>query len=456
MNGNLHTLQQLKNGELNGISRLQMAENLTYFPTEIYQLADTLEILDLSNNQLTELPNDFAKLRRLKIVFLSNNLFTTFPSVLASCPNLEMIGFKSNQIKQVPEHAFPPKTRWLILTDNQITTLPDSLGDCPKLQKLMLAGNQINSLPKTLIKCQNLALIRLAANQLTHLPDWLLQLPKLAWLAFSGNPLCADSNSQKIKEEDFVALDFNEFSCGNLLGEGASGHIYEASWLDDKHPLKEQHPTFAVKIFKGQVTSDGYPEDELQTSLQIGQHPGLVKIIGHFKQHPKRPGETAKKGLLMEIIPKTYQNLGLPPSLQSCTRDTFAQNLSLTAQQTLKILRSVASSVLHLHQQGICHGDLYAHNLLYNPQADVLFGDFGAASRFAHLPYNQIQAIKNLELRAFGYLIDDLLTHTEFTEQEESLKNKLNLWRQHCVNNTQNSDELFTEIATRMTRPGKF
>ena len=46
-----------------------------------------------------------------------------------------MIGFKSNQIKTVPEKAFPPKLHWLILTDNKIEKLPKSIGDCILLQK---------------------------------------------------------------------------------------------------------------------------------------------------------------------------------------------------------------------------------------------------------------------------------------------------------------------------------
>ena len=50
----MHTLAQLKSGQLAGCKRLQLAEGLTEFPREIFTLADSLEILDLSNNQLSE------------------------------------------------------------------------------------------------------------------------------------------------------------------------------------------------------------------------------------------------------------------------------------------------------------------------------------------------------------------------------------------------------------------
>ena len=112
----MHTIAQLKTGELKGIKRLQLSENITEFPMEILTLADSLEILDLSNNQLSSLPNEITQLTHLKIIFASNNNFTVLPRVLSLCPLLEMISFKSNQIIEVPAESL--QLRWLILTYN--------------------------------------------------------------------------------------------------------------------------------------------------------------------------------------------------------------------------------------------------------------------------------------------------------------------------------------------------
>ncbi|MGL5025907.1 MAG: leucine-rich repeat domain-containing protein, partial [Shewanella oncorhynchi] len=97
----MQTLAQLRAGQLQGITRLQLVEDLTEFPREIFDLADTLEILDLSNNQLSTLPEDLHRLSHLKIIFASNNRFEHLPEALGRCTNLEMIGFKANQIKTV-------------------------------------------------------------------------------------------------------------------------------------------------------------------------------------------------------------------------------------------------------------------------------------------------------------------------------------------------------------------
>ena len=121
-------LEHLRAGQLAGSQRLALACGLTEFPREIFELADTLEILDLSGNALRELPADLPRLHRLRILFCSGNQFTELPAVLGQCPSLSMIGFKANQIRHVPGAALPPALRWLILTDNQIEELPAASG----------------------------------------------------------------------------------------------------------------------------------------------------------------------------------------------------------------------------------------------------------------------------------------------------------------------------------------
>ena len=137
----MSTLAQLQSGALNGAPHIEISDNLTEFPVELYQQVDTLEILDLSNNHLTELSDDFHRFTQLKILFCSMNAFKELPEVLGKCQNLEMIGFKDCQIKHVSAQALPPKLRWLILTGNQLTELPDSFDKTPRLQKLALANN---------------------------------------------------------------------------------------------------------------------------------------------------------------------------------------------------------------------------------------------------------------------------------------------------------------------------
>lgn len=373
----MHTLQQLKSGQLKHAKRIKISENLTTFPTEVYDSADSLEILDLSGNQLSSLPDDFDNLHRLKILFLSENQFDHLPDILGKCANLEMIGFKANQIQTVSENSLPPLTRWLILTDNQIQTLPDSIGKLHKLQKLMLAGNLIKALPASMANCQNLQLIRLSANQLTHLPDWLLALPQLAWLAFAGNPLCqTQTPTHATKQTVFPTQCITELELKQLLGEGASGLIYQAQ---HQNPQSKVPCDVAVKLFKGEVTSDGYPHDEMQACLSVGHHPNLIKTTAKIESDNQT-------GLVMELIPQRFFNLGLPPTFETCTRDTFKEGFTLSEGQIQKITHAIRDVLDHLHDKQLTHGDLYAHNILIDEDANTLLSDFGAASPLHSLP----------------------------------------------------------------------
>jgi len=391
----LHTLSQLIADELEGITKLSLAENLHEFPMEILSLAKTLEILDLSNNRLSTLPKEVAQLSKLKIIFASNNCFTELPESLGNCENLEMIGFKSNQIKSVPECALPPKLRWLILTDNHIEALPESLGERPRLQKLALAGNRLTRLPSTMHKLNNLELLRLSANQLSACPDQILDLPKLAWFAFAGNPFC----QSEVAIRSVPSIRSSNYQLKNILGQGASGVIYQAKWNE---PQTEFPNDIAVKVFKGEVTSDGYPQDELQACLKVGNHPNLVQSLAQVEAPDKL-------SLIMNLIPPHYKNLGLPPCFQSCTRDRFPKGFSLTKEQIRKMIKQMQDVFEHLHANQVCHGDLYAHNTLFDEHANIIFGDFGAATMYHMLTSEQQQKVKQIEHRALLHFIDDLL-----------------------------------------------
>lgn len=390
----MQTLKQLQEGELAGAISLKLCEDISAFPEEIFDLADTLEVLDLSGNKLKTLPPNFGKLQKLKIFFCSNNLFTSLPGVLADCPFLDIVGFKANLIDSIPPRSLNPNLRWLILTNNRIPELPAEIGNCKRMQKLMLAGNRLTKIPEELSLCYNLGLLRISANLLEALPPWLLHMPRLSWLAFSGNPFSEKPKAQAISTVNWAHMDI-----GKVLGEGASGVIHQAR-LNAPGETKD----IAVKVFKGSVTSDGLPEDEMSTCITAGSHDGLVQLIGQIDGHPEQ-----KKGLVMELIPARFYNLGGPPSMESCTRDIFEPEAILTLKQALRIAATIASVAAQLHDKGIMHGDLYAHNTLVDEEGNALFGDFGAASFYNKADIELAGKLQRLEVSAYGWLLDDLI-----------------------------------------------
>jgi len=424
----MNTLSMLRSGKLAGITRLDLSCGLSEFPPEIFELAETLEILNLSGNALSSLPDDLMRLKKLRVIFCSDNQFTEVPEVLGRCPGLEMVGFKANQISRLSAASLPPALRWLILTDNRLSELPAELGRCSRLQKLMLAGNRLQSLPETMAACRQLELLRISANGFESLPAWLLSLPRLAWLAFAGNPFSdgAESAMEQTKQPIF----WHDLEVLQKLGEGASGVIHQANW--HKAPVS----AVAVKLFKGAVTSDGLPRSEKAACIAAGDHANLISVLGKVSGHPE-----GTKGLVMPLIDASFKNLAGPPSLESCTRDIYPDDTHFSLDEVLSMARGIADAAAHLHARGILHGDLYAHNMLWNGRGTCLLGDFGAAS---FMPSGEARsALQRIEVRAFSCYLAELLARCA----PHSLLDALRALQGRCAQERVQDRPLFDDVA---------
>ena len=385
------TLTDLRNGDLAGARELTLREGLTAFPREIFDLADTLEVLDLGGNALTDLPDDLGRLAKLRVLFCSGNRFERMPTGLGDCAALSQVGFRGCGLREVPGEALPPSLRWLILTDNAIQALPEALGERPALQKVMLAGNRLRALPGSLAGAENLELLRLAANAFDVLPGWLAEMPSLAWLAWAGNPF-----DHGAPMADAVVA-WSSLRQGRQLGEGASGQVHEALWTDGG-----QTRPVALKLFKGAMTSDGLPEREMAACLAAGAHPNLTGALGRLADHPDQA-----QGLLMPLLPAGWRVLAGPPSPESCSRDVYDPDLRLDLGVALRIARDVATGAAHLHARGLSHGDLYAHNTLWDgATGQAVLSDFGGAS---FLPDGHGDPLGRLDVLAWGRLLGELI-----------------------------------------------
>lgn len=443
----MHDLESLQSGvyKEEGLTRLKLTSPLKSFPLEILELGPTLEQLDLSGTGLMCLPPNFGQsLPKLKIAFFSQCAFKTFPRELASCPQLEMVAFRGNGMESIPEDALPPRLRWLILTDNKLSFLPSSIGQCERLQKCMLAGNQLQYLPMTMRNCRKLGLLRLSSNRLQSLPDWLLDMPELAFLSFAGNPCSTPSQLDGMANPKLAHVPWTSLEVQNTLGEGASGIISRAVWHVDSDTTQE----VAIKIFKGALTSDGRPEDEMEACIAAGQQENIIDVLGRIHGHPEEATGIFKGGLIMELIPPHYRTLGQPPSLQSCTRDTYPAGTMLPLASGLNILAGIAAAASHLHSHCISHGDLYAHNILSTEEGHALLGDFGAATVHG---CSSSPMLEQLEVLAFAHLIDDVVGLLPSSADEQIVHRLKNL-HQRCAVASVASRPLFDEIVEELRK----
>jgi tRNA A-37 threonylcarbamoyl transferase component Bud32 len=398
--------------------------------------------LDLGQgHQLSALPSAMPLyLPNLSILFLSNNQFVEMPAVLSEFPSLQMIAFKSNGIKTIHPDVFIPQSpiRWLILTNNHLTSLPDSIQHCTKIQKFMLSGNQITHLPPCdcVKQWQSLELIRLACNQLTEPPLQLFQLPQLKWIALGNNPFLNEVVPPPVATtiRTFERIDVSH---GRLLGSGASGITRALELPASQIPNvrgsndNDTQVTVAVKTYHSNatVTSDGTPELERRISLHVSNSicensttTGFIQVYG----------QCATTGSLVMEYLEDFVALAQPPDFDTCSRDVYPLDGTLRCNyvEVCRMITVVLSALKQLHAQGITHGDFYGHNLLIHPDSkEVRVSDFGAAF-FYPRPSEFSAKIELFEVRAFAVLVEEVVSHIwskdddgeDHTAQEQQLR----------------------------------
>jgi serine/threonine protein kinase len=154
---------------------------------------------------------------------------------------------------------------------------------------------------------------------------------------------------------------------------------------------------------------------------------------------------------VLPLIDPTFVNLAGPPSLASCTRDVYPTTARFDLASVRCMALGIASAAAHLHAQGLMHGDLYAHNILYNGLGHVLLGDFGAASFLPASDAAQAQALQQLEVRAFGCLLEELIDRCQITAHETKGLDTLIHIKAQCLHTDSQTRPLFAEISRRLS-----
>ncbi len=403
-------------------------KDITSLPRQIFEIADDIQILDISNNHIDSLPDDFGRLHHLKIFFASYTDFQEVPVALSDCASLMTVGMRACRISNVAEQSLPTSLRALILTDNQIPSLPFSIGSCDNLQKIMLAGNQLRTLPKELLDCQALEIVRFSVSQLPQSPNWLFELPNLAWYGDSSNPYSLSPG-----ESQATAIDWSEIRLGEELGRSVNNIVYYGQLKDGQE--------VAVKIYGHDLVTDGLPADDMNACLRIGDHQNVIGGIAKVINAPDN-----QQALVMPLIPDTYKNLGKPPTFLSVCRDAYAVDQHFTPEYTHRVAQTVAAAMRHLHSVGVMHGDLYGHNILTDNSGNSFVGDFGAASLYE--PGSAAGLMRErVDVRAFGILLDELLSRTIYVDHTSPASVvKLHQVKSDCMDKIPNQRPTFTNI----------
>lgn len=125
-------------------------------------------ILDLSNNNWSEIPSELKTFKSLEKIDLRNNQLKDFPYELLEIPNLTDINLNNNQIKNIRFSRKNTALLSLFINNNQIESI-ENIEFLNALEILSLNNNRISEMPN--FNNRKLITLSLINNQIEVLED---------------------------------------------------------------------------------------------------------------------------------------------------------------------------------------------------------------------------------------------------------------------------------------------
>jgi internalin A len=162
-------------------------QDLSEIPTSIGSLVK-LRTLDLSDNRLTSIPDTIGSLVNLKQLNLRGNTLSKVPLTIGNLSRLESLDLSENKITVLPEELSRlERLHELQLSKNAIRHFPDSFGKLTGLQTLIASKNEIELIPMSIATLPNLLTLIISDNKLSQIPNEIWRAEQLKYLDVSGN-----------------------------------------------------------------------------------------------------------------------------------------------------------------------------------------------------------------------------------------------------------------------------
>ncbi|CAI4231486.1 unnamed protein product [Auanema sp. JU1783] len=183
-----------------------MLQTLDISYNQVEQLPDWicdlqhLSTLKAHNNKISFLPKRIFCMPNLRVLAMQNNTLTNLPSEFEECP-LDSLFLQHNRLRELPAMLFKflKRLRHFNVTNNSLNILPPSSAhiDSNRIQTLRLSGNQFDeTIVPTVVSMKRLKVLDLSNNRLRYFDD--SALPSLSFLEeinISSNKLTTISTS---------------------------------------------------------------------------------------------------------------------------------------------------------------------------------------------------------------------------------------------------------------------
>ena len=148
------------------------------------------DVLDLSNQNLKEVPKSILKNLKLRELNLSDNQLTALPDFITELKYLEVLHLRGNNFTSVPEFLLQFRyLKTLSLSENQLEIIPESFSALTNLKELGFGANPLVKFPQWLDKLYALRDLAIFSLKLKQVPEVVTRIKYLEVLSLDGNQL---------------------------------------------------------------------------------------------------------------------------------------------------------------------------------------------------------------------------------------------------------------------------
>lgn len=260
-------------------------------PQKISSLSH-LQVLDISDNQITNGFNNLSNLTNLTELNLAGNQIATLSSQLSNLTQLITLDLSRNLLATNFESALSnlKNLEWLSFENNLLQNLPTNIGTFTNLVHLNLGRNLLSGSFSSLLNLTNLEQLYLNHNLIKgSFPADLLQLPKLQMLSLTGNQL---SGAIPTKIPELTFIDDNRFSLSDIK-----------NFLDTSPQFTDF--TYSPQRYDDSITVSGALNENvvLKQSLSGGDYP-----FTSFKNLGDKQSSTSENFYINGIKQEDYTN----------------------------------------------------------------------------------------------------------------------------------------------------
>lgn len=245
------------------ICYLKRLERLSMMDTDIEHLSPNINILSnlnflgLNGTKISEIPDEIGELTKLKGLYLGQTKVKRIPKSLKTLIHLEHLALWETNLEELPEwiDSFSELRGLYLGRDENLTILPNSIGNLTKLEYLYLDGSGLKELPKSFGELSELKELQLQNTSVHKFPEikkmQKLEVVNLSNMVLERIPLEFVNSGMKIHLDDEYLREGLVLENIKLLCQPVSLFAHEKEFINSYYMEKKVHLNETKIVFLG-------------------------------------------------------------------------------------------------------------------------------------------------------------------------------------------------------------